>query len=99
MRILLHFLTPRRILALGKGLTLLGKTLMAGGKLVKVGLILACVALGVITVAIFLPGWQDFNRELRYIKTEIGRTEGREQAHWKKKKRRLWLSLLPFFRY
>lgn len=40
----------------------------------------------------------EFSRELDYIKREIGRTSGGEQRYWKREKRRLWLSLLPFFR-
>lgn len=40
----------------------------------------------------------EFNRELDYLKREIARTEGPEREHWKREKRRLWLSLLPFFR-
>lgn len=41
----------------------------------------------------------DFQSELKYINGEIRRTSGRERKHWKKKKRRLWLSLLPFVKY
>lgn len=41
----------------------------------------------------------DFQTELKYINGEIRRTSGKEREHWKKKKRRLWLSLLPFVRY
>lgn len=41
----------------------------------------------------------DFQTELKYINGEIRRTSGREQKHWKKKKRRLLLSLLPFVKY
>lgn len=39
-----------------------------------------------------------FCRELDYINMEIGRTIGAERQHWIKEKRRLWLSLIPFFR-
>lgn len=37
-------------------------------------------------------------RESRMLDIEIGRTEGREQAYYKKKKRRLWISLFSFIR-
>lgn len=47
----------------------------------------------------FLPWLMEFRRELRFINMEIRRNHGRERAHWEKKKRRLWLSLLPFFHY
>ena len=40
----------------------------------------------------------DFSHELDYLNTEIGRTEGAEREYWKREKRRLWLSLLPFYR-
>lgn len=36
--------------------------------------------------------------ELNYINREIARTTGEEQRRWRKEKRRLWLSLLPFRR-
>lgn len=40
----------------------------------------------------------DFSRELDFINREIKRTAGGEQNYWKREKRRLWLSLLPFYR-
>ena len=40
----------------------------------------------------------EFYQELDYINMEIGRTTGGEQKYWKREKRRLWLSLLPFYR-
>ena len=42
---------------------------------------------------------QEFTHELRLIKTEIRRTSGRERRYWKKRKRRLWLSWIPFVPY
>jgi len=48
-------------------------------------------------VAVFIQ-LRDFLSALRSINMEIRRTDGREQAHWRKKRRRLWLSLLPFIR-
>ena len=39
----------------------------------------------------------NFNRELGFLNREIQRTEGEECEHWKQERRRLWLSLLPFF--
>lgn len=47
----------------------------------------------VLTVKIY-----DFKRDLDYLNMEIARTEGEEREHWEREKRRLWLSLLPFFR-
>ena len=40
----------------------------------------------------------EFSQELNYINMEIGRTTGGEQKYWQREKRRLWLSLLPFYR-
>ena len=37
-----------------------------------------------------------FKRELDYINREIKRTYGSEREHWKRQRKRLWLSLLPF---
>ena len=41
----------------------------------------------------------EFARELRYLNCEIGRTTGERLEHFKKQKRRLWLSLIPFVKY
>jgi len=49
-----------------------------------------------IWIAIFL---NIFARELKYFNTEIKRTSGNERKYWKRRKRRLWLSLLPFVKY
>lgn len=37
-----------------------------------------------------------FRRELRHINLEIARTVGKERKYWRREKRRLWLTLLPF---
>ena len=39
-----------------------------------------------------------FSQEMAYINKEIECTTGSEQRYWKREKRRLWLSLLPFYR-
>ena len=41
----------------------------------------------------------DFSSELRYLNNEIGRTTGSERRYWIRKRRRLWLSLIPFVKY
>ena len=53
----------------------------------------------VIFLAVFLPWLRDFRHEMRYINMEIRRNRGREREHWIKRKRRLWLSILPFVKY
>lgn len=40
-----------------------------------------------------------FSMELRYLNVEIERTEGEECRHYMRRRRRLWLSLIPFVRY
>lgn len=57
-----------------------------------------------VIVLIALAVWlavtiHDFQAELRYINNEIARTEGSERRHWMRRRRRLWLSLIPFVRY
>lgn len=42
---------------------------------------------------------RDFSKELKRINLEIRRTHGREQQRWKSRRRKLWLSLIPFVRY
>ena len=43
--------------------------------------------------------FMEFSKDLKYIKMEIRRTCGREQKYWIRRKRRLWLSLIPFVRF
>ena len=40
----------------------------------------------------------NFRRELKYIKTEINRSDGGERRYWLHQKKKLWLSLIPFYR-
>ena len=42
--------------------------------------------------------FREFRRELRHINLEIARTVGHERKYWRQEKRRLLLSLLPFYR-
>ncbi len=42
---------------------------------------------------------QNFSQELRSLNTEISRTRGAERRYWISRRRRLWLSLLPFVKY
>ena len=41
----------------------------------------------------------DFSQELKYINCEIRRTDGSERRYWIRRRRRLWLSLIPFVKY
>lgn len=60
--------------------------------------VLAVAFLSAFLVGIVQFG-DDFSRELRYLNLEIGRTEGAERKFWIRRRRRLWLSLIPFVRY
>ncbi len=58
------------------------------------------VIIVLIALLIFFVQWLiSFRTEYRYIQNEINRTYGREQRYWKRQKRRLLLSLIPFVRY
>ena len=41
----------------------------------------------------------NFSLELRYLNNEIKRTRGAERIYWIRRRRRLWLSLIPFIKY
>ena len=43
--------------------------------------------------------YNEFVAELQYLNSEIERTDGDERAYWLSRRRRLWLSLLPFIKY
>ena len=63
-------------------------------------LIGAVIIVVLIPVMIALAGFfNSFSSEWRYLNREINRTEGAERERWKRRKRKLLLSLLPFFRY
>ena len=58
-------------------------------------LIIAFVCM--LIVARFVIFYRSFKKELNYINAEIRRTIGNEQARWKRAKKRLLLSLIPFY--
>ncbi len=41
----------------------------------------------------------DFSHELKYLNCEIERTDGEERKYWIRRRRQLWLSLIPFVGY
>ena len=61
--------------------------------------VIVIVFLGCMFLVRFVMWILTFQRELKLLRSEIGRTKGREQQYWIKKRRRLWFSLLPFVRY
>lgn len=62
-------------------------------------IVIVIVFLGCMILARFVNWILTFRRELKLLKSEIGRTFGRERKYWVRKRRRLWLSILPFVRY
>ncbi len=56
--------------------------------------------LGIVFIVVLLVAVakfiHEFSKELRYINMEIGRTNGAEKKYWMSRRRRLWLSFLPF---
>lgn len=62
-------------------------------------IVLFIVAVGVIVIIRFVFWLNNFSQELRCIKTEIRRSHGGEKKYWIRRKRRLWLSILPFVKY
>ena len=65
-----------------------------------------CLLIGVTTlmvgfllVSACVSFFQDFSTELKYLNNEIRRTDGAERRYWIKRKRKLWLSLIPFVKY
>ena len=63
------------------------------------GVLLIIVMLIIILLAIATPWIRWFRRELKYINIEISRNTGREQQRWLRRRRRLFLSAIPFVKY
>lgn len=40
-----------------------------------------------------------FSSELKYLNEEVKRTEGAERKRWIRRRRRHWLSLIPFVKH
>jgi hypothetical protein len=71
---------------------------LGSGEETVLGILIAVLVL--IGLAIWLARFvENFSKELRYLNMEIGRTEGRERMHYLRRRRRLWLSLIPFVKY
>ena len=66
-------------------------------------IVLFIVILAAIVILALMVGMvssmNSFSRELRYSNREIKRSYGRERKVWLRRRRRLWLSLLPFVKY
>lgn len=66
-------------------------------------IILIITIIGAFFAVLIISGlvifFSDFRKELGYINFEINRSTGGERCYWKRKRRRLWLSLIPFVSY
>lgn len=65
----------------------------------RVFVTIAVIILGVFILLVLASWLKDFSLELRYLNNEIKRTRGREKEHWIRKRRKLWMSILPFIKY
>ncbi len=63
--------------------------------------LIGLVAVFFLTLILFglVSFFNDFSQELKYLNNEIARTYGSERRYWIRRRRRLWLSLIPFVNY
>ncbi|MBP3706774.1 MAG: hypothetical protein J6J13_05975 [Clostridia bacterium] len=61
-------------------------------------IIIIALFLFLIFVGALISWIVDLSRELKYINMEIKRCDGKEKKMWIKRKRRLFLAFIPFFR-
>lgn len=63
----------------------------------KIIAIVAVLAFGSVFAVRFIAVLSDISRELKYLNMEIKRAEDRkERCHWRRKRLRLFLCLIPF---
>ncbi len=64
-------------------------------------LLVGLVAFGFLILLLFgfAQFINEFSQELKYLNNEIGRTSGEERRYWIRRRRQLWLSLIPFVKY
>lgn len=61
--------------------------------------LLGALAILVVATLLSIPWMMWFRREWKYLTSEIGRNTGKEQERWKRRRRRLLLSIIPFVKY
>ena len=64
-------------------------------------LLVGLVAFGFLILLLFgfAQFINEFSQELKYLNNEIGRTSGEERRYWIRRRRQLWLSIIPFVKY
>lgn len=60
--------------------------------------IIICVFIFLFSVKLVLS-LNGFIEELKYLNSEIDRTDGNERKFWIQQRKKLWLSLILFFKY
>ena len=60
------------------------------------------IAIGVCVIVAIILIWvivrvNKVQQQMIYINSEIERTSGREQRYWRKVKKRMYLSIIPFY--
>ncbi len=61
-----------------------------------IAVVLFCGAVLLLRLVMWICG---FYREWSYVRSEIERVDDEERRYWLTRRRRLWLSLLPFVAY
>jgi len=77
-----------------KGVTILGNFNILTISVIVIALVFILCGI-VLSLAI---SYLRISHEIKLINIEIKRTHGRERKHWKRRKRKLLLSVLPFFK-
>lgn len=66
-------------------------------------IVIMVVGVGVLAAVLFVAAavwWPKFQRELKHLNVRIAQARSeRERQHYIRRRRRLWLSLIPFVRY
>lgn len=66
-------------------------------------IVIMVVGAGVLAAVLFVAAavwWPKFQRELKHLNVRIAQARSeRERQHYIRRRRRLWLSLIPFVRY
>lgn len=61
--------------------------------------LLGALVIFVVAFVLSIPWMLWFRREWKYLTSEIGRNYGKERERWKRRRRRLLLSIIPFVKY
>lgn len=70
-----------------------------GDKIYSVFLIVFALILLVCALVWFAIYVNKFSSELKYLNAEIERSDDDKREYWIKRRRRLWLSIIPFIKY